>query len=100
MTTLKNIPASQDGLTFIKVLRQSLHNTPYGVSIRGRGPRKPHIGYNGKSHRDLRQDLPMSLATSFTVYIVPKPTFRYERRVTEKVEYVRVPTKWGKQVSV
>jgi hypothetical protein len=34
-------------------------------------------------------------ATHFTVYITEKPKFRLVRRVVEKVEYQRVPTKWA-----
>lgn len=103
---IKNVPNNADGQTFIRVLRQSLKGTPNGVFIRGRGPRKPHIS-NGRSHDRLRQDLPLKLATHFTVYITEKPKFRYVKKMVTKtvmvtvpqtrqeIDYVRVPTKWA-----
>ena len=92
----KHVPNNLEGRQFVRTLRKLLKNTPNGVSVRGRGPRKPHVGIKGKSHENLRQDLPLSVATHFTVYITEKPKFRLIRRVVEKVEYQRVPTKWAK----
>lgn len=104
---IKNVPNNVEGQTFIKSLRKFLKNTPNGVSVRGRGPRKPHVGINGKSHENLRQDLPLSVATHFTVYITEKPKFRYVKKMVTKtvmvtvpqtrqeIDYVRVPTKWA-----
>lgn len=95
-TVFKKIPNNDEGRTFIKVLKQSLRNTPYKVVVRGRGPRKPHVGYNGKSHRDLRQDLPVSVATHFSVYLDNRPRFRWVEQVETTKKFVLVPTKWGK----
>lgn len=90
---IKFVPNNAEGKQFIVSLRKFLKNTPNGVSVRGRGPRKPHVGIKGKSHENLRQDLPLSVATHFTVYITEKPKFRYVKRPT--TEWVRVPTKWA-----
>lgn len=92
---IKNVPNNAEGQTFIRVLRQSLKGTPNGVMVRGRGPRKPHAGFEGRSHDRLRQDLPLSKATHFTVYITEKPRFRYVRQTKTVTEYVKVPTKWA-----
>lgn len=91
---IKNVPNNADGQTFIRVLRQSLKGTPNGVFVRGRGPRKPHVG-QGQSHDRLRQDLPLKLATHFTVYITEKPKFRYVRQTKTVTEWVKTPTKWA-----
>lgn len=100
-----NIPNNSEGLTFIKVLKQSLRNTPNGVRVRGRGPRFPRDGY---SRHSLTGTLPHKYATEFSVYIQPKPTQRYKRVTVKKVvsvpverevtEYVPVPTKWAATV--
>ena len=91
---IKHVPNNLEGRQFIVTLRKLLKNTPNGVSVRGRGPRKPHVSHE-RSHERLRQDLPLKNATHFTVYITEKPKFRLVRRVVEKVEYQRVPTKWA-----
>lgn len=103
---IKFVPNNVEGHQFIRSLRKFLKNTPNGISVRGRGPRKPHVS-NGRSHDRLRQDLPLKLATHFTVYITEKPKFRYVKKMVTKkvmvivpqirqeVDYVRVPTKWA-----
>jgi len=93
---IKNVPNNLEGRQLIRSLRKFLRNTPNGVSVRGRGPRKPHVGINGKSHETLRQDLPLSVATHFTVYFTEKLKFRYIRQTKTVTDYVRTPTKWGK----
>lgn len=100
-----NIPNTVEGQTFIKVLKQSLRNTPMGVKVRGRGPRFPREGY---SRHSLTGTLPHKFAVEFTVYVQPKPTQRYKRVTVKKVvsvpverevtEYVPVPTKWAGSV--
>jgi hypothetical protein len=92
---IKFVPNNVEGQTFIKSLRKFLRNTPNGVSVRGRGPRKVFTGFLGKSHRNLRQDLPLSVATHFTVYITEKPKFRYVKQTKTVTDYVKTPTKWA-----
>ncbi len=78
----KNIPNTDEGKTFIKVLRQSLKDTPIGVKVRCRGPRFGR-----------RYDTNMKHATHFTVYLTEKPKFRYVKVM--KPTWERVPTKWA-----
>jgi len=91
----KNIPNNEQGLTFIRVLRQSLKGTKFRAWPRGRGPRKSVVSVSGRSHDRLRQDLPTKHATHFSVYLVEKPAFVYKRVERNEVDYVRVPTKWA-----
>ena len=95
MTKFTNIPNNNDGKTFIKVLRQSVKNTPFRLSIRGRGPRKLW-SIDGYSYTRLRQDLPLDMSTHFSVYLVRKPLVRYVKTTKTVTEWVKVPTKWGK----
>ena len=78
---IKNVPNNVEGQTFIKSLRKFLRNTPNGVSVRGRGPRKPFVSHT-RSHERLRQDLPLKNATQLD----PPPWGN---------GYVKTPTKWA-----
>jgi hypothetical protein len=101
----KHVPNNVEGKQFIRTLRKLLKNTPNGVSVRGRGPRKPYKNIEENRRRNLRQDLPLKYATHFTVYITEKPKFRFVKRLVTKTEMVptpvsrmdcvRVPTKWA-----
>lgn len=91
VSQFKHVPNNSEGQTFIKVLRQLLKNTPQTIVVRGRGPRKPHVGIDGRSHRNLRQDLPLKVATHFTVYIMKRPTIR-----RHTITSGWVPTKWAR----
>lgn len=82
-----NVPNNTEGQQFIQSLRKFLKGTPKTIKVRGRGYRHGITKY--------RQDLPLSLSTSFAVYIEPRPTFRYKTVTKTVTEWVRVPTKWA-----
>ena len=57
------IKADEDGKAFVRVLRKVVAPT-HRVKLRGRGHRH--------GSRKFRQDLPLSLATDFAVYVETK----------------------------
>jgi len=57
LCTIKNDKAGQD---FIQTLREQFADIGKGIKLRGRG--------NRKGIKRFRQDLPLSLSTSFALY--------------------------------